>query len=258
MDIRQLRKPPDEDQSNWALSLADIMTLILCFFMLLLAISRLDSDRFAQVAASLESALKTSEAERRRMDERKGPPTVVLPDYRQETNKPSEEMGADAKLILGEAKRRMKTLAEIRAELEARFAAYSTAVELVPLENGVAIHLKGAAFFPLGSADLTPGSIPFMETIAQALAGTPFHIVIEGYTDNLPIQSLVYPSNWELSSARAARVARYLIDKGAPKDKISIVGYAETKPLFPNTDDKGQSIPENQAKNRRVVVQVTP
>ena len=131
-------------------------------------------------------------------------------------------------------------------------------MEVKPRENGVELSLRGAAFFDLASADVKPGGIPLLRDIAATLAGTPYKITVEGHTDNLPIESWLYPSNWELSSARASRVARFLIDNGVPRDHMRVEGLADTLPVVPNTDETGRNIPENQARNRRVVILVSP
>lgn len=125
-------------------------------------------------------------------------------------------------------------------------------------EGGYAVTLKGAVLFDRASADLRPASIPYLDSIAASLTQTPYSVTVEGHTDNLPIQSFVYPSNWELSAARAARVARYLIDRGVAPSRLRIAGFADTRPVAPNDTAQGQPLPENQARNRRVVVLINP
>jgi chemotaxis protein MotB len=97
-----------------------------------------------------------------------------------------------------------------------------------------------------------------MEKVSDVLAeeAQGFRIVVEGHTDNIPIYSRDFPSNWELSAARASTVVRLLESKGLPRTNLRPVGLAETEPISPNTDEQGASIPENQAKNRRIVVKI--
>jgi chemotaxis protein MotB len=151
-----------------------------------------------------------------------------------------------------------KSLEDIRKELANKLDVTNGAVEVTARENGVELNLRGAAFFDLASADIKTGGVPLLRDIAATLAGTPYKVTVEGHTDNLPMDSWLYPSNWELSSARASRVARFLIDHGVPKDRMRVGGLADTQPVAPNTDAAGRSIPENQAKNRRVVILVSP
>ena len=105
---------------------------------------------------------------------------------------------------------------------------------------------------------MTRKALDLLGIITRPLLDIPYKITVEGHSDNIPIQSTQFPSNWELSSARASAVARYLIAQGFPKEKIQVVGLADTRPLVPNQDDNGDPIPENQSRNRRIVILVTP
>ena len=81
-------------------------------------------------------------------------------------------------------------------------------------------------------------------------------IFVEGHTDDSPISSERYPSNWELSAARASLVVRMLENKGFRKDRLSPQGFADSRPILPNRDEAGKPIPDNQAQNRRVVIRI--
>ena len=117
---------------------------------------------------------------------------------------------------------------------------------------------SGGVFFKLGSAELTSEALRILDKLATPLTEAHYKLTIEGHSDNLPIKSAQFPSNWELSSARASSVARYFIAQGFPKDSIQVMGLADTQPLAPNEDKKGKSIKANQSKNRRVVILVRP
>lgn len=115
------------------------------------------------------------------------------------------------------------------------------------------IESGGAPFFPSGSAALTPQIQAALDKLApalkEALAKGKGEILVEGHTDNRPIQTRFYPSNWELSTARATNVVQYLVRRhGLPPPRISAIGYGEFRPVAPN------DTPENMAKNRRVVL----
>jgi chemotaxis protein MotB len=83
-----------------------------------------------------------------------------------------------------------------------------------------------------------------------------FAVDIEGHTDNIPIKTLQFPSNWELSVSRATNIVKYMIEKGIPSERLKAAGYADTKPKAPNIDDAGNPVPGNQAKNRRIVLKI--
>ena len=119
-------------------------------------------------------------------------------------------------------------------------------------ERGLVISLlSDGTLFDLGSADLKPSARQVLDRVAEVLRAVPNPVLIEGHTDNLPIRTVQYPSNWELSAARAAQVLRYLVQKGGiPAERLIAVGYADTRPLVPN------SSPANRAQNRRVDIAV--
>jgi len=108
------------------------------------------------------------------------------------------------------------------------------------------IHLLERLLFESGSAELKPEAKAVLDTIAEILKLLPNKIRIEGHTDDRPIKSARFPSNWHLSVARALNTAYYLMSKGVNPEKISIAGYSEYRPIAPNDSE------ENRAKNRRV------
>jgi flagellar motor protein MotB len=119
--------------------------------------------------------------------------------------------------------------------------------------------LSSAAFFASGTAILSdPGQSILGSLLGrlQSPAFAAYRITVEGHTDDEPISSAQFPSNWELSAARAAAVVRFFVEHGIPANRLRAAGYAQTHPLAPNRDDAGNPIPENQAKNRRVVIEL--
>jgi len=118
--------------------------------------------------------------------------------------------------------------------------------------QAVKVSVRGNLLFDLGKADLKPEAISFLDKLAEIIANNNFEIEIVGHTDNFPISNPAYPTNWELSTARAARVARYLIQTGGLEPgRFTLIGHAFYRPAVPNTS------PENKAKNRRVEIIIT-
>lgn len=262
----------DEDEGTWFISLADLLTVLLCFFVLMVSVSQLDQERYKKVAQSMENALKAERAKLESAQAQRRPlgfslkedqsasgqlyPVVqpaLPPQVYQTPPGPATQPPAEAG-----PQERPKTLDELGAELGLRFAQDASGVKVEKRESGYAVTLKGAVLFDLASADLSPTATRYLDSIAASLKGTPYKVTVEGHTDDNPIQSSLYPSNWELSAARASRVARYLIDHGVTKDRIQVAGFADTKPVAPNENAQGQPLPENQARNRRVVVLINP
>jgi chemotaxis protein MotB len=122
----------------------------------------------------------------------------------------------------------------------------------------VDIELASTSFFSAGSAQLKREAVPVLEhVLAQIkpfLAASDMVVKIEGHTDDTPSVSKQFPSNWELSTARASNVVRFFIAKGIPANRLMVTGYADTKPKVANRDATGKAIPENQLLNRRVVI----
>lgn len=131
-----------------------------------------------------------------------------------------------------------------------------------PDQNGdriTIIQLSSAAFFARGTASLSDAGQSILENLVDGLqspAFTAYRITVEGHTDDEPISSAQFPSNWELSAARAAAVVRFFVQHGIAADRLRAAGYADTHPLVPNRDAAGDPIPENQARNRRVVIEL--
>lgn len=237
--LEQLRRKrrEEDDQSSWQLTFADMMTLILCFFVLLISISSVDAERYDQVADSLGAAMTAEKDAPRKESPEVGPAPEFVPPVKTET--PAG-----------------RTFSDIMTDLRTRLAHEADAVQLEARPDAVAINLRGPVFFELGSAELTPRARPLLHSIAGSLYNTDYDLTVEGHTDDLPIRTAAYPSNWELSAARASRVVRYLQELGFAPGRMRAVGLADTRPLLPNKGVDGKPLPRNQVKNRRVVILV--
>jgi len=199
-----------------------MVTLLLCFFVLLFAFSELDAGQFESIIQSLQRGLGIMP----------GGTTVI---------------GDDATVIspIDVGGRQLNSIyQELRAYLEEQ---HFQGVSLEMDERGVTIRFADQVFFDLGKADLKPEAVEILSSVARLLRELPNPIRVEGHTDNWPIRTAQFPSNWELSVHRATNVIRYLIEEqGFDPHKLSAVGYAEYRPLRPN------DTPENRALNRRV------
>jgi chemotaxis protein MotB len=146
-------------------------------------------------------------------------------------------------------------LGKIRGEME-QLLSNQVAQHTVSIQmgrDGLVISLREAGFFDSGSATPKPETIATLRQISSALGGTPYSLRIEGHTDNIPIHTSAFDSNWELSSARATHIARLFIDaKAMPPERISAAGYAQFHPVADNDTAEGR------AQNRRVDLVVLP
>lgn len=205
------RPEAEEGGESWTLSYADLVTLLLCFFILLAAISSFNSLRYKEISETLTKA----------MGGRGSVEAVDLDKLKKEI---------DQLLLTPELK---------------------DSIRVKRVKRGIVVDIRGGLLFPSAEADLTEAAVPVLTRIGERLAATKYRLRVEGHTDNQPIKSEIFPSNWELSGARAAAVARFLIARGLAPERVNIVGFAETRPLAGNDTDEGR------AKNRRVSLVIT-
>ena len=206
---------------------ADLITLLLAFFVVMYSMSRIDAKRFGKVSQALHGILK-------------GGPSVLKHERLNTLNT------GHGLLKVGDLKMLQTKFHE---DVNKLGRADEVATEMN--ERGLIIHIMESAMFDEGRADLKPRSMEILDLVAGDIIQMPNHVRIEGHTDDRPINTQYFPSNWELSTSRATQVVRYLIDThGYSADRISAVGYSEFRPYVPNN-----SI-ENRAKNRRVDVVV--
>lgn len=259
-------KCPPAGAPAWVMTFADLMSLLMCFFVLLLSFATMDAIRFKKMAASLKDAFgvqkeipATEIVQGTSVIAQHFSPASTEPTPIEEIKQSTviEEQNLD---ISGDQKDRLKMelLAEIqqKVEQEAENIKESlrdeidkgmVSVETENLRIVIRIHEQGS--FPSGGAVLNAGFSPVMDKITAAVRESTANVVIAGHTDDIPIHTASYRSNWELSSARSVTVAHELLrDKTIEPKRLVIEGYAETKPLVPNNSS------ENRAKNRRVEI----
>jgi len=152
--------------------------------------------------------------------------------------------------------------ADLRQQFELSLGAsgYDKFMSVSETPDAVEVELSSTAFFLPGQSKFTRDALPMLKQMSEQilpLKNEDVKLEIEGHTDDTPSNSAQFPTNWELSSARAANVVRYLIAQGFPKEKLRAVGLADTHPKVPNRDSAGNPIPSNQDLNRRVVVKMT-
>jgi chemotaxis protein MotB len=216
-----------ENTERWLLTYSDLITLLLAFFVVMYSMSQIDNKRFGQMVEALNGVLKGGK--------------VVTKGQDTDNRKTGHGL-----LKLGD-------LNMVQQQIEERFKEINRQgeIETERTERGLVIHIMESALFKQGSAKLESGAIEVLDVVAEKITPLPNHIRIEGHTDDRPINTPIYPSNWELSSARATEVVRYyMIRHQIAPVRISALGYGEYRPVRPNN-----SI-ENRALNRRVDIVV--
>lgn len=218
---------------DWLMTYADMITLLLCFFAVFLAIAVPDERKFEEAKEKVVEQFSGGETAKM-----KG--TYTLPQAEKDTPVSSDD------------------LYEALPSIVDRFP-QNKDVEVQKGDRITTIEMNSAPFFPRGAAALSEDGVKVLSELEPTLMSEEYKdymISVEGYTDDIPIKTAQFPSNWELSSARAASVVRTLIDLGIPASRLRAVGFADTNPKAQNRDEAGNAIPDNQAQNRRVVIRL--
>jgi chemotaxis protein MotB len=233
---------------RWLVSYADFITLMFAFFVVLYATTTADEKKQAQVSESINSAFHALGIFPGSASQHSNTPAPPGPESAAPgANAP----GADA-LAAAEVRENLNRVqSELTQALSSQIAGRTLSIQLE--RDGLVISLREAGFFASGSAAPRPETLPVLRKIAASLARTSFDLRIEGHTDNIPIHTSEFDSNWELSTARATSVARLLLDENLlSPERLSAAGYAEYHPLASNDTADGR------AENRRVDLVVLP
>lgn len=207
----------DDAQDGWMGTYADAITLLMAFFVLMFSISDINQEKFEQVKGSLNEEM-----------------------LKKEEKTPFKEIE--------------KVLNEAIVEKE-----LTDVVQIDRDPLGITIELASTSLYESGSATILDGMKPVLSEVAKSISILDFPnflVEVEGHTDDIPIRSGRYDSNWELSAHRATNVVRFFISEGIEDSKLKAAGFGESRPVKPNRDAAGNGIRENQAANRRVLINI--
>lgn len=227
-----------ENHERWLVSYADMVTLLMVFFIVLFAMSTLDVNKYRAIAESFSEAIG-------------GGPTEVIPiSADAEPQIPQPTPGPSASPDSATDPESQKSPEDIAEELKAEIAAagLSNDVKVTTDERGVVLLLTNSLLFTPGRADILPAGRRTLERLSPLIAQRDKPLVIEGHTDNVPISNSQYLSNWELSTGRSTNVLRFLLLQGIDPKRLTASGYADTHPLATNSTVEGRE------ENRRVEI----
>jgi chemotaxis protein MotB len=238
---RHQNQEPADNLNRWVISYADFITLLFVFFTVMYAISAINVNKYKIFSTSVGTAFGVSAD----MIHNRAPANeneVLLKSLVEHR---------DAKL-LEQARKRQQAMQDIVKSLNQIMAPLvkSGMVSVTETARGVVLEIKASVLFDQGNADLHSASIAALSDVAKTLEDSEQAIEIEGYSDDAPIKTARFPSNWELSSARASSVARLFIDQGVAASRLTVVGGAANSPVAPN------DTPEGRARNRRITVTI--
>ncbi len=276
----------DDGLPPWMATFADLMSLLMCFFVLLLSFATIDAVRFKKMAESMKDAFgvqreipaveivkgvsvikqewsptvaeqaviteikqETSEVEKEHLKMKDGEAEQQQEPQEPLLNQPNQQEIDREAALKAEQEALQKELDEQLTELQDALdqEVEQGLVTLEKTESSVIIRIQEKGSFGSGSARLDPGFHEVMARISAVLASKPGKILVAGHTDNIPISTGRFRSNWELSSARAVTVLHSMLrNKNVEEGRIVVQGFADTRPLVNNDS------PQNRAKNRRV------
>ncbi len=244
--MRRLRSAPTEaagpSRDRWLVSYADYITLLLAFFVTIYAISRLDNSKLIQAQHSIHRALNAPVFMGGFPLE---PEVGELPASGLRGDLPAAGLRASPATQIEEVSRLVQESLVTQTDFRD--------IRLMITGRGLVIHLPEFLFFATGEAHIRPEAAPLLEKLAAILKKIPNQVVVEGHTDNRPINTPQFPSNWELSVHRATGLVRYLVEKHhLDPARFAAAGYGEYAPLASNDDEAGRSL------NRRVDIVIKP
>jgi len=222
----------------WMVTFADLVTLLMVFFILLFAMGTIEEDKWKQMKASLRDALGQEDIPEAGI--REGLDIIKEQILDEKTIHAVDEVGAMV----------AKEVEEIASEVEEFVFKNKLAgkVDVSADERGAVITLSDTVMFPPGKSRMTYTGDEIIKQAFDILKQFSYQVKIEGHTDNIDIKTKQYPSNWELSAARAAEVARKLVRAGFDPAKLSIEAFAQYRPKVPNDSRQGR------ATNRRIEI----
>ena len=235
---RRKREEDHDNHERWMVSYADFITLLFAFFVVMYALSSVNEGKYRVLSDSMVSAFRNVH-----INTSSQVPLMTIPPIQIQKSTAVRAQEAARQRQRDKMRNVAKDIMEVMAPLIEQGK-----VRIIETSRGVTIEINDSILFAPGQADLQAPSSKAMRAIGQVLAPTDFPITIEGHTDNVPINTPQFPSNWELSAVRATTVLRLFADSGVTAERLTAIGYADTRPVEPNV------LADGRARNRRVTI----
>jgi chemotaxis protein MotB len=239
---RRPKRPEHDNHERWMVSYADFITLLFAFFVVMYGISSVNEGKYKVFGAAINKAFGTKSSATEGGSTRLSEEEIYFKSLVDRRN---------ARLAEKQRKQneRMQNLAKTLNEAMESFVKNGQ-MNVSQTGRGVELEINASALFNQGEADIQPVAKKTLADAAKVLVENEYAIEVEGHTDNLPISTAKFPSNWELSSARASSVVRLFIDQGIIAKRLRAVGSADNHPVIANDTAEGR------ARNRRVTITV--
>lgn len=249
---RKQKHEEHENHERWLVSYADFITLLFAFFVVMYAISSVNEGKYRVLSDSIVEAFKSAPTSEKIIYVQAPMPQGAVESGKLipqiiPTQKPASPPPADK-----EKQQRRESMKSVAGDLLKVMEPLVKGgqVKVTESNRGITIEINASLLFETAKADLNPASIEVLNAVAKVLATDTHQIQVEGHTDNLAMKSPVFPSNWELSTARASSVIRLFSDNGVSGDRLVAIGYADYRPVESNDG------PDGRARNRRVNIMI--
>lgn len=251
MRPRKKNKQEEKGAPKWMVTFSDLMTLVLVFFILLFSMSQIDLIKFQAVAESFRSRaifdFYPSTVEFDNPSQRKSENDEEARDSEYDSPSDNDPVKDEQTSLENQNESLDKLVQDVEEFLKENDL--TNVISANRTDRGVVLTLQEQVLFETGQAEIINAGRPFLDKVRRLLDNIPNFVKVEGHTDNRPISTFRYPSNWELSAARASSVIRYLaINNQLDPARFTAVGYGDTRPVANNNS------PENWEKNRRVEI----
>ncbi len=259
---RRKKHEEHENLERWLVSYADFITLLFAFFVVMYSISSVNEGKYRVLSDSISKAFsgQTGAKPIKLGDPIKTPIANIVnteaasrpkspTDYREQQDQAAAALAEQAA-----AEQQSRELNQVADQVDAGLKDLidQQQISVNRDKDWIEVEMNTNILFGSGSAGLQPPALPVLRTLAKILGETKYNIQVEGFTDNVPIKTEVFPSNWELSAARAASVVRVFTDEGVSPQRLVALGFGEFRPAGDNTTEAGRG------KNRRVKVVILP
>lgn len=237
MGTRKKREEERDNHDRWLVSYADFITLLFAFFVVMYAVSSVDAKKYREMARSVGTAFGLKDRQHFAVDE--GPAVSVAPPV---------AMRAPRKGNQAEIRKEREKMKAIGRDLMRILSPFINEgkIKVIQSARGVSVEINASVLFAPAEARLSRQSEEVLRAVAGVLKNEPNPVQVEGFTDDLPIRSAQYPSNWELSSARAGSVVRLFVEEGVAGERMVAIGRSANEPIADN------ATPEGRSRNRRV------
>jgi chemotaxis protein MotB len=241
MPRRRRKEESHENHERWLVSYADFITLLFAFFVVMYSLSSVNEGKYRVLSDSLVQAFRNVNIIEQDPKVLSPPVVVATSPRRAASEKTARQRRQTAQTMhnMADAIRRVLQPLTENGQVTVSEGAF-----------GISVEINASVLFSPGEAVLGQEAVAALRAVAEVVAQENFPIMVEGHTDNIPINTYRFPSNWELSSARASSVVRLFIDSGVAPERMTAAGYADQRPVAGNDSDAGR------ARNRRVAIMI--